>query len=112
MSKASEADLADLHGTIARTLADVIAEGSTVVVGRGDDATVEKVTASAAYIMAGIAFLKNNNITADAGSNEELDALQRAVAERRQRSKERLSKRTIERVADQFERDLSGGFDA
>jgi reverse gyrase len=112
MSKATENDLASLHGVIARTLADVISEGSSVVVGKGEDAVVEKVTASAAYIMAGITFLKNNNITADPGSNKELDDLQKVVAERRQRSKERMSKRTIEQVAETFERDLGIGFDA
>lgn len=112
MSKATESELADLHGVIATTLKEVILEGSTVVVGKGDDAVVEKVTASAAYIMAGIAFLKNNNVTADPGSNKELDDLQKAIAERRQRSKERMSKRTIEQVAETFERDLAGGLDA
>jgi hypothetical protein len=112
MSKASESDLSDLHGVIARTLSDVISEGSTVVVGKGNDTAVEKVTASAAYIMAGITFLKNNNITADAGSNKELDDLHKAMATRRQESKARLSKRTIEDVAKQFERDLGAGYDA
>lgn len=111
MSKATEEDLASLHGAIARELTDIVVEGQSITVGKGDDAQVVRVTAPAAYIMAGIAFLKNNNITADAGSNAELDALTKALQERRKKSKEALSKRTVQEAAKQFERDLGQGFE-
>lgn len=112
MSKATEDELAALHGAIARGLTDVITEGVSVVVGKGEDAVIEKVPASAAFFMAGIAMLKNNNITADAAGNADLQALNKALAERRRKSKGALlSRESVEEAADRLERDLGGAFE-
>jgi hypothetical protein len=98
MSKASEEDLAILHSQVARTLTAVLQpveiEGSEVQV------------ASAAHIMAAITFLKNNNITADAGANDDLMAFNKALTARRKDRK--LTMTDIEAAADKFERDLGG----
>ena len=75
MSKASEAELSDLHGALARGLTDIIKDGVEVPTKEGS----VKVTAPAAYFGAAVALLKNNNITADPSKNEELDALTKAL---------------------------------
>lgn len=108
MTKATEDEMAELHGAVAVTLKDVIQEGVTVVVGRGESQAIEKVTAPAAYLAAAIAFLKNNNITADASSNQELDDLTAALKKRRLEQKDRMSKRTVDDLADQLHKDMGG----
>lgn len=86
MSKASNEDLGHLHGAIARGLTDVIENGE--VIGMMDDGvTPLKKGASAAYFMAGITLLKNNNITSDPTKNAELAGLQDAMAMRRAQRK-------------------------
>lgn len=106
MSKASEQELATLHGAIAVGLTEVITQGA--VVGLDADGAPIKATASAAYFMAGITLLKNNNITADAGKNAELSALSEALNKRRRTSKTTLSQRSIDQAVDELERDLGG----
>lgn len=101
MSKASEEQLAELHGTIARTLNSACQEREITVEGR-----TEVLVPSAAHIMAAITFLKNNNITADASTNEDLMALNKSLAARRK--KRTLSPSDIERAAEQLDRDLGG----
>lgn len=116
MSKASEEELATMHGAIAKGLTEILTEGVDMVVktGRGEDAETEviKTPASAAYYMAAITFAKNNGITADPTRNKELSDLEAALKARRQNAKGALSKRTIEETASVFERDLGTGFDA
>jgi hypothetical protein len=109
MSKATEDELATMHGAIARGLTTIITEGvNTVLKAAEPDADPEVVNspASAAYYMAAITFAKNNNITADPTTNAELSALANALKERRAVAKTRMTTRTIENVAEQFERDL------
>ncbi len=106
MSKATEAELATMHGEIAKGLTQLLRDGVPVVIKGEEGDKVMNVPASAAYYMAAITFAKNNNITADAGSNKELDDLTKALQERRLASKQRMTKRTVEAVAEQFERDL------
>lgn len=111
MTKATEHELAVMHGAIARGLTDILTEGVDVVVkGRDGEAEIVKTPASAAYYMAAITFAKNNSITADAGTNAELDALSKALQERRQAAKGKMSRPTVEAVAEQFERELGAGF--
>ena len=71
MSKASEEKLAVLHGVVAEELTTIL----------GTEA------ATAAHFGAAIAFLKNNNITADAATNEGLNALKDKLARRRAEKK-------------------------
>lgn len=89
MSKATEAKLGELHGAIAEGLTDVIQNGVTM--GIGEDGQPIKATASPAFFAAGIAFLKNNNITADPGTNEGLKNLQGKLAQKRKDSKTQLN---------------------
>lgn len=106
MTKASEEELAGLHGAIARGLTEIVTEGTTI--GVAEDGQPIKAHASAAYFMAGISLLKNNNITADAGKNAELSALADALNKRRRDSKVGMTKRTYDEAAEQLERDLGG----
>lgn len=96
MSKASEDALGELHGEVARTLTEIVRvrkDGDSLIV------------PGAAHIAAAIAFLKNNNITADASSNAELDELNRTLKERRARGKGRLN---LTEAVETLERDLGG----
>lgn len=100
MSKATEAALAELHGAVAETLTAAM---------RGVETETGVLNPpAAATIMAAITFLKNNNITADASSNSELQEMQRRMTELRDRNKKRMSPRTIADVAAELDRDLGG----
>lgn len=87
MSKASEQELSDLHGALARGLKDIISDGVEVPTKEGS----VKVTAPAAYFGAAVALLKNNNITADPSKNEELSDLNALLQKRRQSKKDELN---------------------
>lgn len=76
MSKATDTDLGDLHGVVARELARRISDGE----------------ASAADIGAAIKFLKDNAITADLNTSDHLKGLQDKIAERAQRREARRLK--------------------
>jgi hypothetical protein len=106
MSKASEQELAEMHGVIARGLTEVLREGVTV--GSTEDGQPIKATAGAAYFAAAIAFAKNNNITADAGTNADLQALTEALAAKRKGAKARLSPTEIDQAATVLDRELGG----
>jgi hypothetical protein len=85
MSKASDKDLGELHGAIARGLTTIIKDGVTL--GLDEDGKPIKADASAAFFMAGITLLKNNNITADASKNASLAGLTDTLAEKRRARK-------------------------
>jgi len=104
MSKATEYEMAELHGVIARGLTEAL-KASESTDGAG---VVSRVHAPAAYFMAGITLLKNNNITADSEANTDLAALQRALAEKRKLAKGRMSAAAIDAAASVLERDLGG----
>lgn len=87
MSKASEAELSELHGALARGLTAIIKEGVEVPTKEGS----VKVTAPAAYFGVGVALLKNNNITADPEKNEELRDLHEKLQSRRQSKRTELN---------------------
>lgn len=104
MAKASEASLGDLHGAIAEGLTEVIENGVTL--GIGEDGKPIKATASPAFFAAGIAFLKNNNITADPGTNDKLKNLQDKLQNKRQDSKNRLNASDLKTLEELGEREL------
>lgn len=66
MSKATDDLMDSLHRLTAETLADIIKNGVETT---NKDGEVIRVTAPAAYLAAAIKFLKDNDITADAGSD-------------------------------------------
>lgn len=68
MSKATEIMLDELHLITAATLADYIKNGVPVL-DKESGAEVGRVPAAPAYIAAAIKFLKDNDITADSGSD-------------------------------------------
>ena len=107
MAKASEAKLGDLHGAVAELLTDAIQNG--VVVGVGEDGSPIRATAPAAYVVAALAMLKNNNITADPGNNAALSGLEQALAAKRASGKTAVNTRQALADAErQLERDLGG----
>lgn len=80
MAKASESALGTLHAAVAEALTDVIANGAVVTDKEGE---AVRITAPAAYLGAAIAFLKNNNITADAETNAGLSRLREQLNQRK-----------------------------
>ena len=82
---ASEDALGTLHSTLATILTEAIKS--------------EEVTA--ATLSVAVAFLKNNNITANASSNAELDELTRALAARRKDGKGKLKE--MQMAEEQFQ---------
>lgn len=103
MSKASEEDLGHLHGAVARLLTDVVDNG--VVVGVNDEGPV-RATAPAAYVVAALAMLKQNNITADPATNAALSDLERKLTAKRQDAKRSLSADALADAAFSLEKDL------
>lgn len=100
MSKATDKDLGELHGALARALTDVVAAGVSTVV----DGEVVKMPASPAYLAAAITFLKNNNITAGKDDSE-LDALKQALEQKRRRGPA-LSQQALDEAAALFDQRL------
>lgn len=81
---ASEAELGTLHKVIAEGLTQVIRDGEAM---QDPEGNIVKKTASAAYFAAGIALLKNSNITASAEDNAALTGLKAALAAKRSQAK-------------------------
>lgn len=81
---ASEDALGELHATVAKVLTSAI---------QGDEVT-------AATLSVAVAFLKNNNITADASHNAELAELTAALAARRKDGKGKFKE--MQMAEDQF----------
>jgi hypothetical protein len=104
VAKATEEALGDLHGVIAEALTDLVREGVNTVIKGAEGPEVVKLPASAAYFAAAITLLKNNNISADPGTNEALAGLEKALAEKRQSAKQKLLSR--QQVVDEFEKRL------
>lgn len=77
---ASDKVLGELHAKVANALAEQV-DGYTVV----EDDVEKVVKPSPALLSAAIAFLKNNNITADAEDNVALRNLGDALAARRKK---------------------------
>lgn len=103
MNKATEDDLSALHGALAQALTGVITAGVKEVVRKKGDEPDEVVDlpAPAAYFAAAITFLKNNNITAGRG-NAELDALKKALENKRTAQAPRLDARALDEAVELF----------
>jgi hypothetical protein len=97
---ASEQKLGDLHEAVA----DAFAEQVKGFVEQGEDGVEKVVRPSPALLGAAVAFLKNNNITADATQNEALVGLSKALQARRRKQ---LPQQALDEAADSFSR--SGG---
>lgn len=105
MAKASDADLGDLHALVALVLGSKLK--APLYDGEGNAIPgTEHCGATAAEISVAVAFLKNNNITADPETNKGLDDLRKKLQENRAAGKRTLTKKTIDEAAAQFERDL------
>lgn len=103
MSNATEKDLGELHGAVARTLTDIVANGVEVPSEEG----TTRVTAPASYLAVAVSFLKNNNITAPS-DNKDVADLRAKLAERRAKGKGAITKASIEDATAQLERELGG----
>lgn len=106
MGKATEEDLGNLHGVIARGLTEVIENGQ--VIGVEEDGKPIKVTAPASYFAAGLKMLADNSVTADPRTNEAIQNLTGALAQRGKAREGKLSKEALEQAALVLERDLGG----
>lgn len=83
---ATEKQLGDLHQEVAKALtAQVQGLDEPVFDAEGGVVATKKIAPSPALLGAAIAFLKNNNITADAEGNQALKELNAKLAERRVR---------------------------
>jgi hypothetical protein len=91
---ASTIALGNLHESVATALAEQV-KGYTIT----EDDQEKLVRPSPALLGAAIAFLKNNNITADAEDNAALRELGDALKARRQK---KLPQATLDRVADDY----------
>jgi hypothetical protein len=107
MSKATETQLTELHGVIAKVLTAQISRQEALTSFDEDGAMVtldEMVyTASPAVVSAAIKFLKDNQISADIETNEDLSNLKDVLAKKQKHSRsaaeaaEQLAKRIDER---------------
>ena len=91
MSKASEAKLAELHGALAEVLTKqldmpIVTKDGVIV------QDTEGLGVSAAVLSVAVAFLKNNNISADAAGNTGLNDLAAKLAAKREEAKRNLRK--------------------
>lgn len=98
---ASEKKLGALHEAVADALTEQV-RGYTVT---KEDGAEEVVKASPALLSAAIAFLKNNNITADAEDNEALRELGNALKARR---KKQLPQAALDAAALDYTRQMGG----
>ena len=100
MSKATQAKLAELHGTVARVLSNRLTAAERDDEGNEVEGT-EGLACSTADIGAAITFLKNNSITADIEKNAELSELEKRLTETRQKRK--LSGSDLAKAAADFD---------
>lgn len=89
MSKSTEQELSELHGTVARVLKTQLTE--TIEVTNEDTGEKEQLlTATPAVLSAAIKFLKDNDITASVAEDENLGDLEELLAQKRNKRKLRL----------------------
>lgn len=104
MTTASEQELSEMHGEVARKLTTILRDGVEVV--KGEEVTV--VTAPAAYFAVAVTMLKNNNITATK-NNEALKGLRDELAQRRAKAKGKLNDRALRDANEDLDRQLGFG---
>lgn len=104
---ASEKTLGVLHEKVATALTEQV-EGyeEPIINDEGDVVGQIKVRPSPALLNAAVAFLKNNNITADAAENESLRELNKQLAARRKDKK--LPQAALDEAAMRYA-DMAGG---
>ena len=99
---ASAKTLGDLHEKVAVAFAEQV-EGFVETDAEGQERTVRP---SPALLGAAVAFLKNNNITADPETNAALGELKDKLAARR---KGKVSAELLDRAANDFAAHMGGG---
>lgn len=102
---ASEKKLGALHEAVADALTEQVKGYTQVEINREGDEVEIEVKASPALLSAAIAFLKNNNITADAEDNEALRELGKALQARR---KKNIPQAALDNAAMDFSRQYGG----
>lgn len=98
---ASEQKLGTLHELVADAFIDQV----TGFTETGEDGKERVMRPSPALLGAATAFLKNNNITADATQNEALIGLSKALQARRRKQ---LPQQALDEAADTFARSVGG----
>jgi len=79
---AKSSQLGLLHEAVAKVFVELATDGREVVVKGKEEDEVVRVPATAADLAVMVTFLKNNNITADADTNEALSGLKAQLAAR------------------------------
>ncbi len=104
---ASDKTLGALHQKVAEALTEQV-EGydEPVFDQEGEEKGTKRVRPSPALLGAAIAFLKNNNITADATENEALSSLSKKLADRR---KGKIPQAALDEAADAYAMANGGG---
>ena len=82
-TSASEAILKELHSQLAQELLDILRNGVPVFDKEGNETGTRKATA--AELSVAVAFLKNNEITADLNDSDATRALREALEARRKK---------------------------
>lgn len=82
---ASESILKELHAQLAQELLDIVRNGVPVFDKEGNEIGTRKATA--AELSVAVAFLKNNEITANLDDSDATKALREALEARRKRAK-------------------------
>ena len=85
MSGASEALLKELHSELAAQLLDIVRNGVPLFDKEGEECGTRKATA--AELSVAVAFLKNNEITANLDDTDATKALREALEARRRKAK-------------------------
>lgn len=96
---ASEKKLGDLHEAVADALTEQVKGYTHTELNREGDEVEIEVKASPALLSAAIAFLKNNNITADVEDNAAMRQLSEALAARR---KKKIPQVQLDAAAEEF----------
>lgn len=98
---ASEQKLGELHEAVATAFAEQV-KGFVETDEEGREKVIRP---SPALLGAAVAFLKNNNITADATENEALVGLSKALQARRRKQ---LPQQALDEAVDTFSRSVGG----
>lgn len=96
---ASDKKLGELHEAVADALSEQVKGYTKKELGADGEPFEVEVKASPALLSAAIAFLKNNNITADAEDNAALRELNNALQARR---KKKIPQAALDEAADTF----------
>lgn len=102
---ASAKILGDLHKHVAQAFTEQVV-GYTEEVERGDKLVTVTVRPSPALLGAAVAFLKNNNVTADPETNASLSKLKDTLAARR---KGHVSPAVLDAAAESYAAHMGGG---